>query len=977
LNLYAARFAELKAVDGKKPWEQEGREPSESDEGPGPRGREGAPPEPEVALPTSLDVDYPSWVGLCDLDVLTPEIRMMGRSVVRQLLFRLNNPVAKGPAPASASTPLAASMWQPPPPVWMVSGGSTERGSRPEDQGVLAAFLGPWTTGRVESGEREREREREDELRRSAPLPQPTDRVDVINALGFYLGPSEISVLTPFASAKGGSSESRAAALALGRIGCALAIDDITGWQDWEGGPPRKKKVEKPGPAGEGEGVRPEPPPDEEASKESERLRLPVGVPQVVALAMLDSRFAGAGSTRTVWYRDARSATSAEPGMEYPGRKALERILRDWSAGRLAVTLRAWPDAANLWPRKNFIAALGESGNPHLDEVGLLAECLRFEPGATVEMCQGLMAKSPAFKLGAARVLCRVGDPVAVAQLLAKAKSAGGSEACLAIVALAETRDAAIVDQLKPSIETVLSAGGPMERAWALVVWVELNRRSGGDLTSVVEMAQKYLEADTPEVRMGAVAALARLAGSGDAECLAPALKSKDKQVVIAAIRVLAALGKGQDALAEAMASEDLDILTEVARAAAVLKATSLKPALIAAAEKRLGDRAADPFFVACVDALAKIGGSDVAREFQLPLRTHVSPNVRAAAAIALGEVRATAAVQSLIEALADPDGGVRLAAIDALGRLPAPAAYAQLAQRAFPGQGGYTELSWPALRALVRANEAEGYAALRPCLGPQDVWKLWSLVHAVYSEVPREKRAPCMEFLAALLRSDQKWLRVLAGHALAELELPQVARPALIARDVDKVGLVGPIARVVGEVRNPDDVAALDQLFKTYKPLRGIPPTVEGRPGEREDPERAGPPGPPEVPPEEPIVTMEVDPRVLIIEALGKIGGKDAAAKIAGCMGGAATDDALRTAIRALAQTQVAEAVVPLTTLYPRTRGAVRMELIDALARVGPLKAANAVKTLQEARKDPYPDIAAAAADALEAIERQGASAE
>ncbi|MGC3998296.1 MAG: HEAT repeat domain-containing protein [Anaeromyxobacter sp.] len=197
-----------------------------------------------------------------------------------------------------------------------------------------------------------------------------------------------------------------------------------------------------------------------------------------------------------------------------------------------------------------------------------------------------------------------------------------------------------------------------------------------------------------PAIRAGALAGLALLGGEGVAERLAPALANPDRAVRTAAAHGLSRLGpRGVPALAAAAArsADDPEWLVALARALGGTAAPEAVPALTAlldgpaaapaaAALGHLGapaaplvaalGRAGPGAQVEIIDALAQLGAAEAAA----PLTDQLCadrPDVRAAAARALGKLRYEGASARLEALRSDYYGRVRRAAVEALSKLP------------------------------------------------------------------------------------------------------------------------------------------------------------------------------------------------------------------------------------------------------------------------------------------------------------------
>ena len=299
---------------------------------------------------------------------------------------------------------------------------------------------------------------------------------------------------------------------------------------------------------------------------------------------------------------------------------------------------------------------------------------------------------------------------------------------------LASYADAADTDAL---VQCALSAHPDVARAaaHALEVLVASDR-------DAVERAIRDLEIERTQA--GALASvLAMLGGPEALDRLRALLSSDDGHVRRAALHALGSIGgaRAAEMVALALADEDSDVQ---AAAAQVLG--------------RLRD---------------ENGEAVGAGELLLAVHSEHA-HVRAAVARALGASGIKLAVEPLRELVRDPDGGVALAAVEALGQLPDPALGSGLRDALLHPD---REVVKAALRALASAHEA----------GEQD--------------------ATVSTQLIAALSHDAWDVRQLAAELIRELYLTN-ALPALaaqLARETDDLarGTLGDALRVLGgEVR-------------------------------------------------------------------------------------------------------------------------------------------------------------------------------
>ncbi len=147
-------------------------------------------------------------------------------------------------------------------------------------------------------------------------------------------------------------------------------------------------------------------------------------------------------------------------------------------------------------------------------------------------------------------------------------------------------------------------------------------------------------------------------------------------------------------------------------------------------------------------------------------------PEIRAAAATALGRIGDAVAAPSLSEALGDPEPGVRYAAALALGRLPAEGAATRLSRVL------RTDPSWwvryAAVLALGRTKKGFVVGALEECLRVEPKWQIRMLAVRSLQDVGGPRAA---EAAALALRDKDSGVRTAAAIALGaigdEAQLP------------------------------------------------------------------------------------------------------------------------------------------------------------------------------------------------------------
>ncbi len=165
------------------------------------------------------------------------------------------------------------------------------------------------------------------------------------------------------------------------------------------------------------------------------------------------------------------------------------------------------------------------------------------------------------------------------------------------------------------------------------------------------------------------------------------------------------------------------------------------------------------------------------------------APEVRAAAGVALGRLRAKDALPLLRPLLDDPDAGVRVAAVEALGWTPGSAALLRERLAAAPRPAGWANARGDAgelpllLISLGRVGEEEDVARLRPWLA--DPWPVGAAAADALGRLARRSVAGVADAVPDLLRCAERLdVRTSEACAFAVSRLtvtkPEVAMPAV-----------------------------------------------------------------------------------------------------------------------------------------------------------------------------------------------------
>jgi hypothetical protein len=146
-------------------------------------------------------------------------------------------------------------------------------------------------------------------------------------------------------------------------------------------------------------------------------------------------------------------------------------------------------------------------------------------------------------------------------------------------------------------------------------------------------------------------------------------------------------------------------------------------------------------------------------------LRLDEKPELRAAAATALGRIGDAVAAPGLIEALDDPSPEVRYAAALALGRLPTVGAATRLSRTVRSDPSWWVR--YAAVLSLGRTKKGFVVSALEDCLQQEPKWQIRMLAVRSLQDVGGPRAA---EALSRALRDKDSGVRMSAALSLAEI---------------------------------------------------------------------------------------------------------------------------------------------------------------------------------------------------------------
>lgn len=407
---------------------------------------------------------------------------------------------------------------------------------------------------------------------------------------------------------------------------------------------------------------------------------------------------------------------------------------------------------------------------------GPIAEALRARGEAAAWrdlVASALAAPAAGIRVAAGALLAVAGDARGVAALVeAAADERVRPSALAALVAAGESA--------RLALEAMLGDGDESRRHLAALLLGELPDDDGRSVPAL----EQALGDPSPAVRAAAVFALGRAGRQVALDAVAARLLDDDPEVRAAAIAALGALARTSGPatlLAHAeplLASSDaaqrrtgVHLLGEIATADG--RAT---PAAAEAVERlAFALKDADPEVrQAAASAIGALGCREGVEPLLLALADE-APEVRIAAALALGRLRAEAAVEPLCLLVLDGDPWVQAAAVQALGSIGAP--------------GGFTAVTTalaseepPVVLAAIEAAVILGGEAAVPHILPLLGSSEPEVVRAAARQIAPLGGASVTAALVPLLSSPDWGVRAAAAQALGRRRAGE-ARGALQAR--------------------------------------------------------------------------------------------------------------------------------------------------------------------------------------------------
>ena len=456
-----------------------------------------------------------------------------------------------------------------------------------------------------------------------------------------------------------------------------------------------------------------------------------------------------------------------------------------------------------------------------------------------------------------------------------------------------------------------------------------------------------------PSVRLAGAGLCAGAPAAEVIAALEEAMDDSDPNVRASVLRVLPKLS-GDDpriprVIARGLADEKPGVLSAAAQAAARRKDPSLAAALVEALSQP-----ADPegrranALPALINAVGAVGDRSATGALVL-LLANEKVRIRASAARALGNLRDPETVPALLVAARDEQPRVAGAVLSALMEFDSAIAV-ESALTIFSRQGLPLDVRRRMLRRIVGQCTQPGPYADWLQRGGQLSSADFVILSEIAPSAPEEWRNGFMVIATRHLDDPRAEVRREAADLLLRFRDDPAARTRLLSglgRDAST--MAAPVAEMLREIRDP---AMLEQLWDLYKRLLGSRRGTSSRY-----------PGLAKASPEEHFALCAA-----IIQALGQIGGDDAALALRKVSAREDAEAMEERIIDALVLTESPKSVGYLE-LYLKTSERLALKAIEALSRVGhldPETARQALRRIVRNSRTPR-HMSAAAADALD----------
>ncbi len=476
-------------------------------------------------------------------------------------------------------------------------------------------------------------------------------------------------------------------------------------------------------------------------------------------------------------------------------------------------------------------------------------------------------------------------------------------------------------------------------------------------------------------VRVSAVRMLGSIATPSALEALQAAAKDPDAEVRLAAVQAAGRLSGASPSLKEVLsaglADADPRVVAATAEAAIKRNETSLGQAVVAALNrpppqevKTEGQQEAKEDVGGQAQALIVL--TRAAAQFKAPgatgalvlLLAHKQPEVKVAAATALGELRDAATVPSLVSASRSTEASVASAAVIALTRFDSPdavqAILASLKQETLPEEARRAVL----MRVVAAAGKPGPFAdwVASGQAGPADL----TAFALIAPGAPEALQPGLIAIGKRYLQDTRPDVRRAAAGILGRFSADPAVRAAILAAlDQDASGVAGPAADLLRQ--NKDPALLMNQTLRLYKQLvEAVTPATGTAPAARVS-------GLAKASPEENMALRQA----IIDSVFNCQSGEEAARTLRNILAMDSSEVMRRRIIDALARTESPVAVGYVAELATRSGSAVAPYAVEALARIGPLNRGVAEEALLLLSKGVAadPELAASAQDVLDAL--------
>ena len=477
---------------------------------------------------------------------------------------------------------------------------------------------------------------------------------------------------------------------------------------------------------------------------------------------------------------------------------------------------------------------------------------------------------------------------------------------------------------------------------------------AGVSATAVTALSLEAAKDSDPKVRAAGIAMMKGRSAEEAAPVLDAGLADASPEARVAVMEMAATIEGDSlhvtQILAAGLNDSDPKVIVAAALAAAQRKQSGLGQALVAALNEPVeedSDLAHTQTLKTIVETCGALSERATMPSLAL-LLGHKQPEIREAAARALGEIGDDNAVYALRTMLKDKDQAVKAASILALSRMNSPDAISVSLEAL-----GSKDLPWEIHLKLLTRLVAEcsipgAYADWLDRSSRFDDAGLQTLVEIAYEQRP-ELRSGFIYLAKKYLGESDRTVRSYAAQMLACYGSDPEARDVLLDAFVqDATGISEPVARTLSQI---DDPEMLTRLWKLYRKIIGPSRTARGaRPHTLRG-------------------ISQLESRLLtlaIVDGVSNVKSNESAQMLWRIGRGEERPEIVVSVLKALPDTES-----PLVVKYFAEAGTrtdkFRVEAATGLARVGRLSPREAKVALSKIARSHASRAAAIAADALE----------